>query len=199
MVSLELKTQKKEFAMTSRHSNECFYGVKDIISKLLGSDAWYSLKESTEAYVWRRYGKRCINAIRASISESYLQADDLWKEEVESLCESSLIHISKANSMECVISHLCCFFIELSFRQAGCMPESNYNNKNVSTHKHNWNLALYRTPLFIQTEDQKESLFWSVQQKRIGFPAQLKIKEMHRKSKSKLSYSKWCDDKKLGL
>ncbi len=185
--------------MTNRHSQDYFCEVKDIISKLLGSDAWYYLKESTEAAVWRRYGKRCISAIRASISENYLQADDVWKEDIEDLCKSSLLRIGKANSMECVISHLCKFFIELSFHQSGFMPKCNYHRKNVSAHKHNWNLTLYRTPLFTQTENQKESLFWSVQQKKIGFPAQLEIKEKYRKSKSKLSYSKWCEEKRIGL
>jgi len=89
---------------------------------------------------------------------------------------------------------LACFTATLLrqvFLQIGALPERT-GQPGVSLKKENWCLNGQRSVQYVQSRTQIESMFWSEQQKRIGFSRQMELRNEHRRSNSALPYSEWC-------
>jgi len=56
--------------------------LKSAIEQLLGSNAWYELKETTSLTPWRKNVLKLLKAIRISIEESVEIRDQGWFEAV---------------------------------------------------------------------------------------------------------------------
>jgi hypothetical protein len=165
--------------------------LKSVIENVLGSDAWYALKESNHLPTWKKQLIKVIDAIHVSIQASIEVYDQDWIEEINQVVETGIKEIKMSEDIEESISSLAATFINISFIQVGLMPRRKGKSK-VSLRKENWELNIYRSVIYIQSFQQKEELFWDKQQDEIGFREQLELKDAHRISKSKLPYSEWC-------
>ncbi|MGL4605202.1 MAG: hypothetical protein ACRCU9_13750, partial [Iodobacter sp.] len=115
-----------------------------------------------------------------------------WINQINDAIEHGKSNIKSATDIEEAISALSAAFINISFLQVGFMPKRKGMTERISLKKENWRLNSHRTVMYLQTAEQKESIFWGEQQKEIGVQSQRVIWLQYRKSKSKISYSKWC-------
>lgn len=167
-----------------------FIALKMVIEQLFGKSAWYELKETTSVTVWRRYLRQTIRALEIAIEET-VHADESWHEEASELlkkCEESL---RSARTFDHLVSSFTATLLRLTFLQLGQIPACSKKEK-VSLRRSNWKLDGYRTVIYAQKPTQRAQLFWSKQQRQIGFNAQMDLYYEHRRSGSPLSYEDWC-------
>ncbi len=167
-----------------------FSTLKMAIEDLLGHSAWYDLKESSSISLWRRYLKRVIKVLQISITET-VHSDEAWHEEVSELLDRCHERLDKANDFEELLSPFTATLLHLNFLQIGLIPRLARQEK-ITLHRNNWKLDTYRTVIHAQKTSQRASLFWSKQQREIGFRAQMDLKDEYRVSGSSLSYEDWC-------
>lgn len=48
--------------------------------------------------------------------------------------------------------------------------------------------------MYLQTAEQKEAVFWSEQQREIGFQNQMELWHRYHQLRVDISYSKWCKE-----
>ncbi len=180
--------------MNVPHKSSDMYLLKSTIEKLFGEQAWYDLKETSSLSCWRKYLIKTLDAIWVSINETIVIRDADWIEDISENIELGKSYIKRSKTFDDAISSFTSTLIKQSFIQIGFMPDRSSKNS-VNLRKENWKLDSHRSILVVQNPEQVESAFWSSQQKKIGFDAQLELKRDHRYSKSKLSYSEWCKNK----
>jgi len=173
------------------HKMSDMHLLKSTIKKLFGKKAWIELKKNGSLRVWKKYLIKTLDAIHISVNETVVIRDESWVEAISENIELGKSHIKKATTFDEAISVFSSTLIHQSFIQIGLMPNRSFADS-VNLRKENWKLDSFRSIIIVQNPEQVESVFWSVQQREIGFEAQLKLKEEHRYSKSKLSYSEWC-------
>ncbi len=166
--------------------------LKSSIEDLFGSDAWYALKESNHIPTWRKYGVKTLQAIGVSIESTIDICDDEWRSDVARQLAEGIERIKRDNDIDEIIASLAGTLIRVSFIQIGLMPNRKGVTKSTSLRKDAWCLNPYRTVMYTQSKDQKESLFLSKQRKEIGFDAQFELRAEYRRSKTTTSYSEWC-------
>jgi hypothetical protein len=165
--------------------------LKSAIEQIFGRDAWYALKETTSLVPWRKYVLKSFTAIRISIEESVEVCDQAW---LAAINENLLRGETEAKASKDIDNLLSCFTATLLrqvFLQMGRVP-SRGGQSTVSLKRENWCLNGHRSVQYVQSKTQLESLFWYEQQGRIGIDKQLKLSDEHRRSKSILPYSAWC-------
>jgi hypothetical protein len=170
--------------------------LKSAIEDVFGSNAWYSLKESNHIPTWRGYIIKTLKAIKLSIHETIEIFDEDWLLELDEEIDWGIEASGKATEIDELISILAGTLIKVSFQQIGFIPRRGENKKETTLRKSSWKLNSCRSAVYLQTPEQKEHLFWSKQQNAIGFREQLKLHNEYKRSKSKKSYSQWCEDKK---
>ncbi len=74
------------------------------------------------------------------------------------------------------------------------MPNRRGEREKVTLKKENWKLNIYRSAIYIQTDEQKDRLFISKQGRKIGFDEQFELLRKYKRSKSKLTYIEWCSE-----
>ena len=169
--------------------------LKSAIEDLFGRDAWYALKESNHLGTWRKYAQRTLRAVELSVKDTVEIYDENWLVELCLRIDRAVEEIMAAEAIDEIISIIAGTMIEVSFLQVGLMPRRKGHTGRYPLRKGRWKLNAYRTVVYLQTKAQKEALFWSKQQKRIGFDNQLTLHGQYRKSKSNLSYSEWCAER----
>ena len=169
-----------------------YLSLKSTIENLFGSESWYALKESNHLPTWKKQLQKVVRAIHISILTTVKIYDEEWIEQINDTVECGQKNIIKATDIEEAIAALSATLINISFLQVGFMPNRKGRPKKITLKKENWNLDLYRTVMYLQTEEQKEAVFWSKQQKEIGFSCQIEMWYKYRQLKSNISYSKWC-------
>ena len=165
--------------------------LKSAIEQLLGSDAWYELKETTSFIPWRKNILKLLKVIRISIEESVEIRDQAW---IEAVNENLARGEEGARTSKNIDELLSCFTATLLrqvFLQIGALPERT-GQPGVSLKKENWRLNGQRSVQYVQSRTQIESMLWNEQQNRIGFKRQMELRNEHRRSKSALPYSEWC-------
>lgn len=167
-----------------------FISLKKTIEHLFGQDAWYELKETTSIAAWRRYLRKTVQALQIAIEET-VHADETWHEEVSELLNRCNDRLRSAKTFDDLISCFTATLLRLNFLQIGQIPSYPQKDKR-SLHRSNWRLDSYRSVIYAQKPAQRAQLFWSKQQKQIGFRAQMDLYYEHRRSNSPLSYEKWC-------
>ena len=108
--------------MPLKHDLSHQYAFKSEIEELLGSNAWYDLKETTSLAPWRKYIMKLLKAIQLSIYESIEVTDADWLKTVE----DNIAHgEQKAKSSQDIDELLSCFTATLLrqvFLQIGGVP-----------------------------------------------------------------------------
>ena len=140
-----------------RYNQEDAYRLKNLAENLFGQDAWYNLKHCQDIRVWKRYSKRILSAISASIKSTVEVADDLWFEEIEREISRGKETIDSSNSLDLVFANLAASLGNISFIQIGAVP-LRYRKKNVVTRPgSNWKLNKYRSVQYVQNKEQKQN------------------------------------------
>lgn len=170
------------------------FSLKSTLEDLFGRDVWYQLKETTDVSVWKKHIANTLNALNVASQQTVLVHDDEWRGELTETINDGLESIKRLTEINELISELANTLLRIAFLQIGFIPNRKAVDGQVTLKKENWKLDKFRTVLYTQTPEQKESLFKHKQQKRIGFPQQKDLLAEHRHSKSKLPFSKWCHE-----
>ena len=176
------------------HDMSHMYALKSAIEDLLGKKAWLDLKETTSAATWRRYVLKLFDAIELSVDATVHVKDEDWMQEVRSNLNHGRDLAKIAESPEDAIAALSATLLHQVFLQLGSSRSRKMENS-VPLKASNWDFSAFRSVQYVQTPQQKESLFYSKQRREIGFEAQLDLQAEYRRSKSKLSYSRWCAER----
>lgn len=169
-----------------------YLALKSAIESLFGSNAWYALKESNHIPTWRKYGIKILQAIEKAINSTVEVADDQWRKEISENLADGIERIKMDKDIDEIIATLAGTLVRVSFIQIGLMPNLSGSAKPTILKKDSLRLNTFRSVIYIQTQSQKENLFWNKQQKEIGFDAQLDLHAKFRQSKSTVPYSEWC-------
>jgi len=170
--------------------------LKSAIEELFGSDAWYALKESNHIPTWRKYGAKTLQAVGTAIAATVDVFDDEWRQEIDKQLADGIERIKKDSDIDEVIATLAGTLIRVSFLQIGLMPNRKGSAKSSTLRKDAWRLNSFSSVIYTQTLEQKERIFWSKQQREIGFDAQLDLNAEYRRSKTNIPYSEWCKNAK---
>tara|TARA_R100001143_G_scaffold62974_1_gene67936 strand:- start:26402 stop:26953 length:552 start_codon:yes stop_codon:yes gene_type:complete len=169
-----------------------YFSLKSSIEGLLGTEAWYALKESQDISTWKKFLGKALKALKVSILETVQVCDDEWRAEISTLIDDGVKHINRGKSIDELISSLAATSLNVAFLQTGFLPRRESAVNSVSLRKANWRHDLYRQVVYLQTPKQKESLFWHKQQRKMGVQAQIEHYGVYRRSGSRLPYSEWC-------
>lgn len=169
-----------------------YLSLKSSIENLLGTEAWYALKESDSISIWRKFLGKALRALKVSIHETVQICDDDWLSEVDVLIEHGLEGLKRHNSIDELISCMAATLLNISFLQTGLLPRRKATLNCVSLRKENWRHDSFRQVVYLQTPKQRESLFLSKQQKSLGIEKQMETGRIYQLSGSKLPYSQWC-------
>ncbi len=189
-----MKVRESQIATSQRADTYTYMtSVKFAIESVLGKKAWYELKETESVKPWRKWGLKLITAYELALGSTVTVADEEWREDVAENLRSAKERLPKSETIEDVVACLCATLIRQSFLQIGFLPR--YQGRDGPVLKsENWKLDVYRSVQYVQSEEQKASVFLSEQQRAIGHEQQFELKYQHRKSKSKLSFQKWCEE-----
>lgn len=177
--------------MPLRHDISQNYALKAAVEELLGNQAWLDLKETTSVATWRRYIVKLIDAIEVSIRESVEVRDQAWTNEVNENLARGRKSAKSAKSIEDLLSGFLATLLRQVFLQIGLCP-SRRTAPAVTLSRENWRLNVHRSVQYVQSPTQLEAVFWSEQQRRIGFEKQMELHNEYRGSKSRLPFSLWC-------
>jgi hypothetical protein len=165
--------------------------IKMAFEQIFGNKAWLDLKECTSIATWKKYTTKLLRAIRLAVEETIQVRDDAWFKEICEHIEHGLQVTTNAKSIDELLSGLSATLIRVVFLQIGGVPNRRQDRK-VTLARDNWRLDGFRMVQYVQSNTQLEALFWSKQQKALGFENQMRLWDRYRASKSKIPYSKWC-------
>lgn len=180
--------------MPLRHDISHNCELKAVIEQLFGKEAWLDLKECTHLPTWRTYVIKIINALDISIQESIEIRDEEWIRQINENLERGKKSAKSAKCFEELLSGFTATLLRQIFIHIGLLPQRATSTK-VTLSRENWRLNTQRSVQYIQSKPQIENAFWSEQQGRIGFQKQMELHNEHRRSKSKLPFSKWCKER----
>jgi hypothetical protein len=169
--------------------------VKSAIENLFGEKAWYALKESNSISTWKKYIVKTLKAVQLSIHETVKHCNKEWLSEIDEKIEKGLTQAKECREIDDLIAVLAGTLINVSFLQIGFMPHRSGSSRNFTLRKEHWNLGRYRNVVYLQSQEQREVLFWGKQLRNLGFKEQIKLHDEYRASGSNLPYSEWCKNK----
>jgi hypothetical protein len=175
----------------TRHDMSYMYALKSAIEEFLGRQAWYDLKETTSAAIWRKYVIKLLDAIELSVETTVEIKDDAWIKDIRSNLAHGRDLAKIAKTPEDAIAALSGTILRQVFLQLGAEPFSRSRDTTPLQPVH-WDFSGFRSVQYVQSDKQREDLFLSKQRKAIGFEAQLDLQSEYRESKTKQSYSEWC-------
>lgn len=165
--------------------------LKSAIEQLLGRGAWQDLKETTSLTPWRKHVLKLLRAIRISVHESVEVSDVAWFDAIKENIASGEQAAKESKDIDELLACFTATLLRQVFLQLGMLPNRT-TAASVPLSKENWRLNDYRSVQYVQSKQQREAVFWSEQQKQIGFEKQMELHNEYRWSKSALSYSQWC-------
>ncbi|HSH72658.1 MAG TPA: hypothetical protein VK974_06345 [Methylophilaceae bacterium] len=180
--------------MPMHHDLSHMYALKSAIEDLLGEAAWRDLKECTSTKTWRRYVLKLIDAIEISVATNIQICDEDWMSQVQDNLGHGRELARIAENTDDLISALTSTLLRQVFLQLGNIPRRK-TVRTVTLKTENWRLDGFRTVQIVQTPAQRNALFMFKQRKKIGFDAQLDLEAEYRRSKSKLQYWEWCEQR----
>lgn len=180
--------------MPMRHDMSHMYALKSVIEDLLGSRAWYDLKETTSLTKWRKYVFKLFDAIELSVKTTILIRDDDWMQEVQGNIEHGRELAKIAKDTDDLIAALTATLLRQVFLQLGSCP-SRKSVQSVPLKAERWDFSGFRSVQIVQTPKQREVLFLSKQRRRIGAERQWDLEAEFRRSGTTLSYEAWCKER----
>jgi len=129
--------------------------LKFALESLLGKEAWYRLKDTTNVKVWRKELLRALRVCDAAIIGTIQVVDDNWVEEKAELLEKGTRDLEGAGTIENLFAAFSACLLQLNFHLIGQMPNLRGRTENVRAIPGNWRLNTYRSILYVQDKDQK--------------------------------------------
>lgn len=169
--------------------------LKSAIEDLLGSDAWYALKESNNISTWRKYTAKILQALKLSLNETVKVYDKDWLSTINDDIDRGVERLKSINEIDELIAVLAGTLIRVSFQQVGMMPLRKGSRKNYPLRKESWVLSRFRSVQYVQCDEQREAFFWSKQQREIGSQKQINLWHEYKDSGSEYPFSDWCKNK----
>jgi hypothetical protein len=132
------------------------YALKALMERVLGNKAWRDLKHCQDLVTWKKYSKRLISAIHASIVSTVQVADEAWFEEISFEVEHGRKSLDTAKDLDVLFANLSAALGTISFLQVGLLPQR-YQQDNVATRPgSNWKFDVVRSVQYVQSNNQKE-------------------------------------------
>lgn len=168
--------------------------LKSTIESLWGVEAWYALKETTSVDTWRKYVVKSLRAIQVSIHTNVEICDEEWSSQVDERIEYGIKNARLVKEIDELIAVLCSTFMEISFLQAGAMPQREASRRKITLHTSNWKLDKFRKVVYLQTPTQREELFLRNLNKEVGPEKTHRLLFNYKQSKSNLPFSEWTKE-----
>src|SRR4051812_4475288 len=112
--------------------------------------------------------------------------------QVTSRLRQGIERLKLADAIDEVVGVVAGTMVEVSFLQIGQMPQRKGKSGSFPLRRGEWRFNGFRSVAYLQTTEQKENRFLSVQRAKLGFDAQFDLMAEYRRSKSTLEYSEWC-------
>ena len=168
------------------------FSIKSEIGRVLGLNAWYALKETTNTAVWKKYFEKVLKSYLAAAKATVTVADDHWHKEFEENIKDAIKRVRGANDFDCALDVFCAALIRQSYLQLGLVLKRGPSSmEEVRLVPGSWRLNSFRTVQYVQTREQRDRHFWSWLQAQIGVEAQMQAWGEYRRSKSDLSFEDW--------
>ena len=177
-----------------QHDMSHMYALKSAIEDLLGNQAWLELKETTSLATWRRYVLKLFDAIELSIHSTIHIHDVEWLEDIKGNLTHGRDLTQVAKNIDDLVAALSATLLRQVFLQLGSFP-SRKTVKSVPLRSEHWRFNGFRSVQIVQSPQQKEDLFKSKQRRKIGYEVQFDLEAEYRRSRSKLPYSTWCEQR----
>lgn len=175
------------------HDMSHMYALKSVIEDLLGSRAWYDLKETTSVATWRKYVFKLFDAIELSVKTTILIRDDDWMQEVQENIKHGRELGKIAKNTDDLIAALTATLLRQVFLQLGSCP-SRKTVQSAPLKAQHWDFSGFRSVQIVQTPQQREMLLLSKQRRKIGAERQRDLEAEFRKSETTISYAEWCEE-----
>lgn len=176
--------------MVNRYSK--YMALKSVMEDVFGVDAWYALKESNHIPTWRKYAQKLLKSIEFSINDTVEIYDEEWMQQIDDCFHRGSSLLKSSEEIDEIIAVLAGVLANVSFLQIGHMPRRKGGQKSPSFRKGNWKFDSFRSVVYLQTKEQQENLFLHHQYGKIGPSKKQDLRGEYYRSKSKLSFSKWC-------
>ena len=168
--------------------------LKFAIESLLGTSAWYALKETTSLSEWRRHLINVLSALGVAFSETVKICDDRLRAQVHENLERGKQALKNSRDFDTLISSFAATLMQQTFIQLGMLPRRGTGLR-VTLDKRFWQLDSFRSVQYVRSPDQIAAQFWVDQQSAIGVTKQMDLHFEYRCSKSPQSYESWCADR----
>ena len=168
--------------------------LKFAIEALLGTSAWYALKETTSLPEWRRHLIKVLDAVGVAFSESVKICDDRLRAQVRENLESRVQALKESRDFDTLISSFAATLMQQTFIHLGMLPRRGTGSR-VTLDKRFWQLDSFRSVQYVSSSKQLASQFWFDQQSALGVNKQMDLHFEYRHSKSAKSYESWCTDR----
>lgn len=175
-----------------------YLGLKSILEDVLGSDAWYALKESNSLSTWKKYLIKAVKSIHLTIKSTVEVYDQDWLDQISEIVIDGEDSIKRASDIEEAISALAETFIRISFLQTGFMPYRKGVVKNHPLRKDLWKFNQFRTVIYTQNDEQKIRLYRHKLRIKIGSQSEIELWNEYLRSHSSKKYQEWIDEKSKG-
>ena len=132
------------------------YALKALMERVLGNKAWRELKHCQDLATWKKYSKRLISAVHASIVSTVQISDEAWFEEISFEVEHAKKSLDTSKELDVLFANLSAALGTISFLQVGLLPQR-HQQENVATRPgSNWKLDVVRSVQYVQSNNQKE-------------------------------------------
>lgn len=148
-----------------RYNIEDGYALKSLIEQIFGRQAWYEIKHCEDLATWKKYSKRVLKAIKASIDSTVNITDTDWREEIDREIEFGLQLLHSSIELDVLFSNLSATLARVSFLQIGLIPDRGSRENVQARAGSNWNLNNYRSVQYVQTQGQIEAVRFKKQKK----------------------------------
>ena len=129
--------------------------LKFALENVLGSEEWYRLKDTRSVTDWRKSLLKALRSTDVAISASVQIADEAWRETACEILEHGRESIKDAVGISNLFSAFGACYMQFSFHQLGFMPRRKGKKAKIRATPANWNLAIYRSVQYVQSEAQK--------------------------------------------
>ncbi|MCP5347252.1 MAG: hypothetical protein H7A04_10395 [Pseudomonadales bacterium] len=137
-----------------KYNLEYGYGLKALVERLFGRDAWLDVKHSTSVSKWRKYCNKILSAIQLAAKSNVLVSDDDWFDELDHIVEHGRKRLASSKTTEEMFAALASSLGEISFHQLGRCPNHSASKNVTLRHSSRWKLNQFRSVQYVQSKTQ---------------------------------------------
>ena len=135
--------------------------LKSALEKILGTEEWSRLKDTQSINAWRKSLRRALKSSEVAIKATVAIADSDWHAECDDILERGTEGLINASSIREAFSAVAACYMELSFHQLGFCPNRTGSRGKVKAIPSHWDLGLYRSVQYVQTDLQSLEIEYS--------------------------------------